>query len=253
VCWPLAGPFARFSRERRPALLAFSEYVIPRPADWGAELEVTVYWFLAHPATWMPPEDLLRFLAAGPPPVYIGFGSMAIADPRMASAIVGDAVALAGCRAVISAGWAGLQPEGKNDDVYIADDLPHDWLLPRMAAIVHHCGAGTMASALRAGVPSVPVPFIADQFFWAWRLRRLGVAPAAVPHRKLTPQRLAAALRRVLDDQEMRRRARNLGELIRAECGLSSAVRAIERQLEKRSQITIRSASSRLTSSRRRS
>jgi sterol 3beta-glucosyltransferase len=231
--WPLAGPFTRFNRERHPTLLAFSEHVIPRPADWGDHLEVTGYWFLERPANWAPPEGLARFLEAGPAPVYIGFGSMVAGDPRTIGAILFDALVHAGCRAVINAGWAGLHLERKNNDIYIADELPHDWLFPRMAAVVHHCGAGTTASALRAGVPSVPVPFMADQFFWAWRLHQLGVAPAAVPRRKLTSHLLATALRRVLDDQEIRRRAQNLGELIRAERGLSSAVGAIERQMEK--------------------
>jgi len=227
--WPPAGPLARFRREHRPVLMAFSEYVIPRPPDWDAQLEVTGYWFLERLPDWAPPADLLRFLEAGPPPVYIGFGSMGLADPQATAAIVADAIVSAGCRAVIGAGWAGLRPLGPTADIFVADELPHDWLFPQMSAIVHHCGAGTTASALRVGVPSVPVPFMADQFFWARRLQQLGVATAAIAHRKLTARALATALRRSLDDSEMRARAQNLGEGIRAECGLSRAVASIER------------------------
>jgi sterol 3beta-glucosyltransferase len=152
-----------------------------------------------------------------------------VADPQATAAIVADAIVSAGCRAVIGAGWAGLRPLRLTADIYVADELPHDWLFPQIAAVVHHCGAGTTASALRAGVPSVPVPFMADQFFWARRLRQLGVATAGVAHRKLTVRALATALRRSLDDSEMRARAQNIGGRIRAECGLSRAVASIER------------------------
>jgi sterol 3beta-glucosyltransferase len=231
--WPRLGPFARLRAERRLILNAFSEHVITRPADWGPELEVTGYWFIDSLPDWQPPPDLVRFLEAGPSPVYVGFGSMGLANPRATAALVAEAVASAQCRAVIGAGWGNLRPPGSNDNVYVVDDMPHDWLFPRMAAAVHHCGAGTTASALRAGVPSVAVPFMADQFFWAWRLRQLGVATRAIPHAKLTPGALAAALRQALDDPEMRTRARDLGARIRVEDGLSRAVDVIERHLSR--------------------
>lgn len=228
--WPRLGPFARFRAEHRPMLMAFSRHVISPPADWALEVEVTGYWFLERPPDWQPPPDLLRFLHAGAPPIYVGFGSMAIADARATAAIVTEAIGAAGCRAVIGAGWSGLRSLAATDNnIYMADDLPHDWLFPQMAVVVHHCGAGTTASALRAGVPSIPVPFMADQFFWAWRLRQLGVATTAVPHRKLSAKGLAEMLRCALDDAEMWRRARNLGAAIRSENGLSRAVDAIER------------------------
>jgi sterol 3beta-glucosyltransferase len=227
--WPRFGPFARFRAERRPLLMACSPHVIARPRDWPAEVEVTGYWFLDRPPEWVPPPDLMRFLRADPPPVYIGFGSMTMADPAATAALVTEAVAKAGCRAVIGAGWGGLRPRQQHDNIYSTEELPHDWLFPQMAAVVHHCGAGTTASALRAGLPSVPVPFMADQFFWAWRLRRLGVATAAVPHRKLSVQALVTALRNAIDDDEMRQRARSLGAAIRAEDGLLRAVAAVEK------------------------
>jgi sterol 3beta-glucosyltransferase len=190
---------------------------------------VTGYWFLDRPPEWVPPPDLMRFVRADPPPVYIGFGSMTMADPGATAALVTEAVAKAGCRAVIGAGWGGLRPPQQHDNIYSTEELPHDWLFPQMAAVVHHCGAGTTASALRAGLPSVPVPFMADQFFWAWRLRRLDVATAAIPHRKLSVQALVTALRNAIDDDEMRQRARSLGAAIRAEDGLSRAVAAVEK------------------------
>jgi UDP:flavonoid glycosyltransferase YjiC (YdhE family) len=227
--WPRTGPFAQFGRECRPVLMAFSEHMVPRPLDWDARLEMTGYWFLDRPLNWTPPADLVRFMEAGPAPVYAGFGSMGMADPEHTGTVVVDAIGKVGCRAVIAAGWAGLRARLPGDDIFVVDELPHDWLFPRVAAVVHHGGAGTTAAAARAGVPSVPVPFMVDQFFWAWRLKQLGLAPAAIPHRKLTAGALAAALRQALDDREMRRRASELGAHIRAEDGVARAVDKIER------------------------
>ena len=223
------GPNARFRAERRPLLMACSPHVVARPRDWPAEVEMTGYWFLDRPPEWVPLPDLMRFLRADPPPICIGFGSMTMADPGATAALVTEAVAKAGCRAVIGAGWGGLRPPQQHDNIYSTEELPHDWLFPQMAAVVHHCGAGTTASALRAGLPSVPVPFMADQFFWVRRLRRLGVATAAVPHRKLSVQALVAALRNAMNDDEMRQRARSLGAAIRPEDGLLRAVAAVEK------------------------
>jgi sterol 3beta-glucosyltransferase len=227
--WPLAGPFARFDRERRPVLMAFSEQVVPRPTDWAPHLKTTGYWFLDRPASWAPPPDLVRFLEAGPPPVYIGFGSMSMSAPRDAAAIVAEAIGKVGCRAVIDGGWAGLRTELRDDAIFVVDDVPHDWLFPRMAAVVHHCGAGTTAAALRADVPSIGVPFMADQFFWAWRLKQLELSAGTIPHRKLATSPLTAALRRALDDGAMLRRAHDMAARLRAEDGLASAVGAVEK------------------------
>jgi UDP:flavonoid glycosyltransferase YjiC (YdhE family) len=225
--WPVQGPFARMRRERKPVLLAHSRHVLPSPPDWDEAIHVTGYWFLDRPAGWRPPAELERFIAAGPPPVYIGFGSMILGDAQAASAMVAEAVRQAGCRAVVSAGWGGLKP-APSASVFPIDCAPHDWLFPRMAAVVHHGGAGTTAAALRAGKPSFVTPFIADQFFWSWRLEKCGVAPTAVRQEKLTAEDLARGLERVLGDGAMRARAARLGELIRQEDGVGVAAEVIE-------------------------
>jgi sterol 3beta-glucosyltransferase len=203
---------------RYPTFHGFSPAVVPRPPDWPEPLRVTGYWWPARPAGWQPPPAVTDFLAAGPPPVFIGFGSMAPGHGDRLAALVLDAVRRAGVRAVLQAGWSGLAA-GAHDDVLSIGELPHDWLFPQMAAVVHHAGAGTTAAGLRAGVPAVAVPVLADQPFWARRLHALGAAPGPVPMPALTAASLAAALRAVTTDPHYAARAQALSARIRAEDG----------------------------------
>ena len=135
----------------------------------------------------------------------------------------------AGLRGVIQRGWGGLEAEGDSDDVLTIDEVPHSALFPRTAAVVHHAGAGTTAAGLRAGVPAVPVPIQFDEGFWAARLVGLGVAPCAVPLRRLTADTLAPALVRATRDPGYRERARALGARIRGEDGVTPVVDAVNR------------------------
>jgi sterol 3beta-glucosyltransferase len=199
-----------------PICHGFSPAVVPRPADWPAAVRVTGYWWPARRPGWQPPDQLVDFLAAGPPPVFIGFGSMTPNHERLHE-VVAAAVTRAGVRAVVQSGWADLGPTG--DDILVVGDLPHDWLFPRTAAVVHHAGAGTTGAGLRAGVPAVPVPVLVDQPFWADRLHRLGVAPDPLPLHELTADTLADALRSCLDRPGYRDRATELAHRIRADDG----------------------------------
>lgn len=184
------------------------------------------YWWPATRAGWQLSNELLDFLRSGDQPVFVGFGSMQLPDPEQLSELVARAVRQAGVRAVVQAGWAGLAPSG--GDVLVVDDVPHEWLFPRVAAVVHHGGAGTTAAGLRAGVPSVTVPVLLDQPFWAARLHRLGVGPAPLPHRELTAESLAAAIRRCLDEPNYRGRAAALAERIRAEDGAADVLALLD-------------------------
>lgn len=222
---PLSGTGPWVMREKPPLLYGHSPQVLPKPADWPDFLHVTGYWFLDEGETYEPPVGLRRFLDAGPPPVYVGFGSMGGYDPGATTALVLDA--LGGRRAVLSAGWGGLDPSDLPPNVYGLESAPHDWLFARMSAVVHHGGAGTTAAALRAGVPSLVVPFLGDQPFWGQRVHALGVGPAPLPRAKLTPSRLAAAFA-MMEDRSMRDRASDLGARIRAEDGIGNAVRILE-------------------------
>lgn len=210
-------------------LHAYSPVLVPPAPDFPPEVRVTGAWRLADTEGWTPPEGLLRFLAAGPPPVYLGFGSMAGADPVAATRLALEA--LGGRRAVLATGWGGFSADlPLPGTAYALDEAPHDWLLPRMSLAVHHGGAGTTHAVARAGIASVVVPFLGDQPFWAWRLRELGAAPAALLRRKLTAPALAAAIA-AAEDPAMRARAAALGEGLQAEDGVAAAVAAIERRL----------------------
>ncbi|MCX5214376.1 glycosyltransferase [Kitasatospora sp. NBC_00240] len=205
-----------------PVFAGFSPLVVPRPADWPSQVEVTGYWWPPRPDGWQPPAELVDFLQAGPPPVFIGFGSMAPGEGERLSELVAAAVKRAGVRAVVQAGWAELG--GGGDDLLAIGDVPHDWLFPRTAAVVHHAGAGTTGAALRAGVPAVPVPVMADQPFWAARLHRLGVAPRPLPFQDLGAENLAAAITACVSEPTHRRRAAELARHIASEDGAAAVL-----------------------------
>lgn len=211
---------------RSPVLNLVSRHVVAPPADWPPSVTTTGYWFL--PAAGGLPPAVTGFLAAGPPPVFVGFGSMAGDDPARTTRTVLDAVAAAGVRAVLATGWGGLDPSGLPGGVLAVEQVPHDLLLPHVAAVVHHGGAGTTAAAAAAGVPQVVCPFVADQPFWARRVQALGVGPAPLPQRRLDAAGLAAALRRAVGDARMRATARELGTRISAEDGVGAGVAALE-------------------------
>ncbi|MEY9845558.1 sterol 3beta-glucosyltransferase [Streptacidiphilus sp. BW17] len=209
-----------------PVLHGFSPLVVPRPEDWPSGVDVAAYWWPARPQGWQPPAELVDFLQAGPPPVFIGFGSMAPGQGQRLSELVAAAVRRAGVRAVVQTGWAGMSAAG--DDIMAVGDLPHDWLFPRTEVVVHHAGAGTTGVGLRAGVPTVPVPVMADQPFWAERLHRLAVAPAPLPFQDLTAGNLAAAIT-AARTEPVRRRAADIAHRIAAEDGPSAVLARIER------------------------
>ena len=212
-----------------PTLYGFSPSVIPKPADWDATEHVTGYWFLDPPADWTPPADLLNFLEAGPPPVYIGFGSMSSRKPAETTDLVLQALAQTGQRAILLSGWGGMQQADFPDSVFMIDSIPHAWLFSRVAALTHHGGASTTAAGLRAGVPSIVIPFLGDQHFWGRRVHDLDVGPAPIPRSKLTVDRLAQAIQEAVTNTVMRQRAAELGVKIQAEDGIANAVAIIQR------------------------
>jgi sterol 3beta-glucosyltransferase len=229
----LFGPFGSKCVRGQPILYGYSPSVIPPPADWGADIRVTGYWFLDPAEDWAPSPALADFLQAGPPPVYVGFGSMSSRNPTETANLVLDALARTGQRGIIHAGWGGLQRTDLPDSVLMVDGVPYSWLFPRVAAVVHHGGAGTTSAGLKAGVPSVVVPFFGDQPYWGQRVADLGVGPAPIPRKKLTVERLAQAIQTAVTDQAMRGRAAELGTKIRAEDGIGRAV-AVVQEIEKR-------------------
>ena len=205
-------------QHRWPTFHGFSPAVVPRPPDWPASHEVVGYWWPARTPGWKPSRELVDFLAAGPPPVFVGFGSMAPgAGSRLAEPVLA-AVRAARVRAVVQAGWSDLRVRS-GDDVLGVGELPHDWLFPQVAATVHHAGAGTTAAGLRAGVPAVAVPVLADQPFWARRLHELGAAPPPIPLYRLTTGRLTRAIHDAIGNPHYAARAAALSARLADEDG----------------------------------
>jgi sterol 3beta-glucosyltransferase len=221
-----ADDFKRAGR-RLPLLYAFSRHVIPPPADWPGPTEATGYWFLDLPTGWRPPEDLLAFLQAGPPPVCVGFGSMVSTDPRRMTEVVVAALRQTGQRGVLLTGWGGLGRTDLPETIFQMEAAPHGWLFPQSAAVVHHGGMGTTAAGLRAGRPTIICPFFHDQPFWGKVVHDLGVGPRPIPQKRLSADRLAEAIRVATTDEGMRQRAEALGAKIRSEDGVARAIEVI--------------------------
>ncbi|KAI1295083.1 Sterol 3-beta-glucosyltransferase [Mortierella claussenii] len=226
---------------RVPSLYSWSPSLVPAPMDWHSWVHVTGYWFLDNPdLDWTPPEGLEEFLVADPEnkPVYIGFGSMVVSDPESMTKTIVDAIVDSGVRAIVSKGWSdklSTQEDGAvkvvqnkageervyPSSVYMLTSVPHDWLFPRLAGVVHHGGAGTTAAGLRAGIPTVIKPYFGDQHFWAQRIEDAGVG---VWCHDLTVKKLSAALKTITTDEKMIKKVKAIGEKIRAEDGVGTAI-----------------------------
>ncbi len=218
----------RRARLRMRVVQGLSAHVVPHPGDWPGDIHTAGYWFLDEDDGWQPPSPLRAFIEAGEPPVFVGFGSMTGRDPERLTRLIVEAVRRSGQRAVLQSGWAGMGNGDLPREIFLLDSAPHHRLFPLMAGVVHHGGAGTTAESLRAGVPTLIVPHMADQPFWGERVRALGVGPRPIRRDRLTPQNLARAIRQLTGDPGLRRRAAALGEKIRAEDGVGRAVRLIE-------------------------
>jgi len=216
--------------EPAPILAGFSKQVLPRPSDWDENIHVTGYWYLDNPG-YEPPPALQTFMDAGPPPVYIGFGSMPSQDPEQVTDMVIQALSLAKQRGILLTGrgilGGGMNQRSSTYPVHFVESVPHDWLLPRVAVAVHHGGAGTTAAGIRAGIPSILIPVGADQRLWAYRVEKLGVGPRPIARSRLTAERLAKAIQQSITNQTMCQSAAALGKKIRTEDGVGDAVRII--------------------------
>ena len=211
-----------------PSLYGFSQSVLPRPPDWDPYQHITGYWFLPAQPGWEPPADLLRFVESGPPPTYVGFGSMSSENPEHQARLAVRALELSGQRGVLATGWGGIAHIPVSSSILFTKDVPHEWLFPRMAAVVHHGGAGTTSAGLRAGIPSVITSFGGEQRAWADLVVKLGVGEHIPAMKSLTPEKLSQAIRTAVNDHALRSRAASLGAQIRAENGAARAVEVIE-------------------------
>jgi UDP:flavonoid glycosyltransferase YjiC (YdhE family) len=217
-----------------PILNGFSQAVIPRPPDWNENNHITGYWFLDSSKNWSPPDELIEFIQSGTSPVYIGFGSMSNRDPEETTDLILQALKKTKQRAIILSGWGGLYKKSLPNTVFMIDSVPFSWLFSKVAAVIHHGGAGTTAAGLRAGVPSIVIPFFGDQFFWGQRVAELGAGPEPIPRKRLSVGRLTKAIQKAISDKTIKQKAKNIGLKIQEEDGVRNAVsviKLIERQL----------------------
>lgn len=201
----------------------------PNPL-WDPQHRVVGYWFADAPYDWQPPADLLSFLENGDPPVVVTLGAMSLGDAdalESASLFVG-AIQQVGVRAILQGWEAGVKGLTLPPSIYAAGSLPHSWLLPRCAGIVHHGGYGTTAAGLRAGIPALVIPHIADQFYWGQQIHELGAGPQPIRRARLEIKALAASLDELVQNEKLHTTASLLGEHIRSEKGIENAVRLIE-------------------------
>ncbi len=227
-------PFVPSGVGQSPLLCGYSPAVAPKLPDFPDWIHVTGYWFLEDFSSgWVPPTELVEFLQSGPPPLFIGFGSTPFPNAQAATDLLIRCIARSGNRAIMVAGSSGLRIGRLSPEVFSVPSVPHGWLLPRVRAAIHHCGAGVTGAALRAGLPSITVPVFADQPFWAKRIHRLGAGSRPIPAKSLTEDALINALHEI-DEEKLRVRAAELGAKIRKEDGVQRAVEVIEQHFVRR-------------------
>ncbi|KIW66975.1 hypothetical protein PV04_06255 [Phialophora macrospora] len=220
------------SRLRVPWTYCWSPALIPKPADWGEYIDISGFFFLNLSTNYTPPQDLVDFLAAGPPPVYIGFGSIVVDDPNAMTKMIFEAIKKTGQRAIVSKGWGGLGASelGIPEGVFMIGNCPHDWLFQRVSCVVHHGGAGTTAAGILAGRPTVVVPFFGDQPFWGSMTARAGAGPVPIAYKNLDADKLSRSILEALKPESLER-AKDLSAKIKAERGAEAGAESFHKQL----------------------
>ncbi|KDP30763.1 hypothetical protein JCGZ_15192 [Jatropha curcas] len=214
-----------------PTGYLWSPHLVPKPNDWGPLVDVVGYCFLNLGSKYEPKEEFNKWILKGTKPIYIGFGSMPLEDPKKTTDMITEALKDTGQRGIIDRGWGDLGNLTEvPDNVFLLEDCPHDWLFPQCAAVVHHGGAGTTATGLKAGCPTTIVPFFGDQFFWGDKVHKQGLGPAPIPIAQLNVENLSNAITFMLQP-EVKSRAMELAKLIENEDGVAAAVDAFHRHL----------------------
>lgn len=226
-------------RLKVPYSYLWSPGLVPKPKDWGPEIDIAGFVFLDLASSFKPPDELVKFLDAGEPPIYIGFGSIVVDDPDKFTKMIFKAVDKAGVRALVSKRW-GLGDDNTPDNVYMLENTPHDWLFPKVAGVVHHGGAGTTAIGLKCGKPTMVVPLFGDQQFWGSMIGEPGARAKPVQYKDLTSDKLAEGIKQLWTD-EAREAAGKIAKDIEAEGdGAKNAVTSFHRSLVLRGQRSMR-------------
>lgn len=214
-------------RPRTPILCAWSPSVIPPSSDWSSDIHVTGYFFEREDNSYQPPAALLSFLDAGNPPICVSFGSMLNRDAEKIDRMVRESLRQTNHHGIILSGWSELTDASSNELLYLGA-VPHQWLLPHCKMIVHHGGAGTTSAGLRAGIPNIVIPFMADQPFWGRRVYAIGAGPKPIHVQNLSVENLTHAIAECESDV-LRRRAQAIGQELRGENGINKSIALIEK------------------------
>lgn len=224
---------ATLQRLKIPHTYCWSPALIPKPKDWGPHISISGFYFLNLASDYTPAPDLQAFLDDGPPPVYIGFGSIVLDDPNAMTELIFEAVGKTGQRVLLSKGWGGMGADELHvpDGVFMLGNVPHDWLFKHVSCVVHHGGAGTTSAGIAAGRPTVVVPFFGDQPFWGAMVARAGAGPDPIPHRQLSADKLADAINFCLRPESLDR-AKELASKIATERGSDMGAQSFHQLLK---------------------
>jgi sterol 3beta-glucosyltransferase len=216
-------------------LSAVSPLVRDLPPEWRGTVVPTGYWILPAVDEWTMPHALRTFLDGGPPPIFASMGTAVSFPPRLGRMVI-EAARRSGVRLVLGTGWdgrGGIEADALPPGVIAVGDVPHERVFPLMSGIVHHGGGGSVAAALRAGIPSMALPVFADQTYWGRQIAALGVGPDPHPAKKVTLDQLTVAMCQMVNDEPMKRRAAELGAQLHLEDGVASGVAALDGLLSK--------------------
>ncbi|MFC1938935.1 glycosyltransferase [Chloroflexota bacterium] len=223
------APLSKRSQNPQLILLPMSPYVVNRGTNWTVKNVMSGFWYLSMPLNYSPPRELEDFIQQGERPIFISFGSAGWSEEHGGTLMetLFNAVINAKVRAVIIPN-SDIKCNNVPSSICLINDVPYDWMFSKVSCVVHHCGLGTTAEVLKAGIPSVPVPHIIDQFRWAKRVYSLGVATRPIPRKQLTTGTLSQAITQALENREFRKNTYKLAKKLQKEDGLQSAVEAIE-------------------------
>jgi UDP:flavonoid glycosyltransferase YjiC (YdhE family) len=221
------------ARLKIPYTYCWSPALIPKPADWGNHINISGFYFLNLASNYTPAPDLKAFLDSGPPPVYIGFGSIVVDDPTAMTKMIFEAIKITGQRALVSKGWGGIGADelGIPGGVFMLGNVPHDWLFKHVSCVVHHGGAGTTAAGISLGKPTVIVPFFGDQPFWGSMVARAGAGPKPTRYKDLTAQILADSIMEALKPESLER-AGEMARTIAQEKGCDVGAQSFHQMLD---------------------
>eukprot|EP00136_Aspergillus_niger_P006113 XP_001397020.2 UDP-glucose,sterol transferase [Aspergillus niger CBS 513.88] len=220
-------------RLRIPYTYLWSPALLPKPGDWGDNIDIAGFSFLSSGSDYTPPDDLANFIKSGPPPIYVGFGSIVVDNPGSLTKIVFQAIRESGQRAIVSKGWGNLGADEDDipENIFMISKSPHDWLFQHVSCVIHHGGAGTTAAGLVLGRPTIIIPFFGDQPFWGSIVARAGAGPLPIPHKQLTVEKLTNAIKQALEPETLEK-AKEIGKEMRKERGVQNAAASFYQHLD---------------------